>query len=303
MNNNKIFYISIFSIFALISITFFSPVNAELIKSNSKELLEMKNQATTNNFAVVIGCGGFDWEDFLRNSASKFYNAINNGYWTEIRAHGKKLDNSYVTAEEIKDSIDWLYEKSQTGVCTLLFYYSGHGGRDNISADHEDIILKSDLRSWFDRFDTNDNLILIFDTCHSGTLVRPGSKLLKISNLRYTFKNLFRNMYRKTTFDINALDNDDQENEDFTLILGKQGRIVIAACKGSQSTWVCYGKYASVFTYYFIEGLKSISNFIIEGAFEHTDIKTSNYVFKRHHFKLQDPVISDNIPGDVQIKL
>jgi len=96
------------------------------------------------------------------------------------------------------------------------------------------------------------------------------------------------------------LDSPEENYDGFFGNLVKSGRIVIASCKAGQSAWVHSNGYTAAFTYFLAEALRSTT--YIENAFDEAKRDTQPHVFFQHG-KLQNPQISDKIPGNVQIKI
>jgi len=95
------------------------------------------------------------------------------------------------TSQGIKDGLAWLAQGGEAPA-TRVFFYAGHGhhvpdkdgdegwsGRDEaiVPADYLEngYLIDDDLKTLYDRFPLNGNLILLMDCCHSGTNQRePG---------------------------------------------------------------------------------------------------------------------------------
>lgn len=269
-------------------------------------------EAQKNHYAVLIGCGD-QWQE---KSAKELKYKIDDGFWTDILMY----TGSQVTVRNVENAINWLYNKGQSGDCTLLFYYAGHSTKNAITTENRDRINDVTLMSWFSKFSSSDKLVLIFETCYSGRLddsksTQKSSKFLERFSLfndfleKHPILSRFIQRFSNDNGDKlvtlgyddveNPEDGEDNESYDGVFInLVAPGRIVISACKSGQSAWQKRNSIAA-FTYFLIDALGGTD--YIETAFY--SAQTATYTHMRQiEGKWQKPQMADRIPGTVRIK-
>jgi hypothetical protein len=156
----------------------------------------------------------------------------------------------------------------------VMFYFSGHGTYNTIAAWGGLGISVGDLNDRFDSFDSK-KMVMIFDTCHAGSLPKASSEENNIDGFDGIFDRL-----------------------------AKVGRTIITSCKRFENSAGSSELNNGIFTYYYLEGLegKGFSDKDFDGkisakeAFKYAKPKTTLTSSGKQH-----PQIYDGIIGDIEI--
>jgi len=184
------------------------------------------------------------------------------------------LLNENATKTAIIDSIRWLDSMEEQNDA-VLFYFGGHGAcgltssimdegdlldeyicpYDTTGIDRSNDIQDKELNKELDKLESR-NVVIIFDTCHSGGLYEPSEKK-----------------------------NKDGFTEDFIKDVGGDNRVVIMSCRERQLTWE--KENGSIFGRFLVEALttkksdKNADNIIsAEEAFNYARKKTIVFELK-----------------------
>lgn len=127
------------------------------------------------NYALLVGTKLVDefvddsiYTDFGLYNTKNVNNVIVNKYSFDP-LDIKFLTDGAATRMNIKNSIMFLGEKIKPGD-TMVFYFSGHGNTDCISAE-DGMITDKELGCWFNNIKPDVNVIIIIDSCHSGSMI------------------------------------------------------------------------------------------------------------------------------------
>ncbi len=220
--------------------------------------------------------------------------------------HQKLLMDREVTHDAVQQAITgWLSQAPEGS--TVLIYYSGHGSRvkdqngDELDGYDETIvpwdygskrqfIVDDELRRWLSMLKA-DKVILIFDSCHSGTMERGvyTARLLDTGS---------------TSRDIDPFLSDGI-SDDLVPPEGSKGTwwkdYVITACKPNESAYESSVLKDGALTYYLMEALKGKGD--VNGDDWVTTQEVYQYVAKMVplEFPKQHPQVADTIKEAVRL--
>ncbi len=181
---------------------------------------------------------------------------------------------------------------------TFLFYYAGHGGASGSNVyifpvdttwETDTAISDTELRGWLGALDADMKKVVIFDSCSSGGFINRGRLRARYARLRDA-----KPRTRVVTFadSLESLEN----------------AVILAACKGSESSWEDDVLEHGVFTYYLMEGLGAAAAagdadadrdlaVTAEELFTYGSSKTAEFTEG-----LQNPQVLDGCEGEVRVK-
>lgn len=245
---SKIINVLIISMFLLTNIAGFTALGINGNISNSEDskfknneyipnnLSDSDGDGVTNRYALIIGTDSMVYCD---NDADDMSDVLEDSGWTV-----KVYKNSKATKLNILNGIQWLADKSDTDDI-VLFYFSGHGATRVISDCFGGPIFLIELKIAFSAISSSTIQVLIFDTCHAGSMV--------VGADNPDFKLKFYN------YDGDYPDNDEEFETSGFFGFCDTGRVVIASCRGFQYSYGDPQFKNGIFTYYFVEGLKQKS--------------------------------------------
>ena len=220
--------------------------------------------------------------------------------------HQKLLMDREVTHDAVQQAITgWLSQAPEGS--TVLIYYSGHGSRtrdtngDEIDGYDETLvpwdygrkkqfIVDDELRRWLSMLKA-DKVILIFDSCHSGTMERGV----------YTARSLDTG---STSRDIDPLLTDGMAS-DLVPSAGSRGTwwkdFVITACKPNESAYESTRLENGALTYYLMEALKGRGDTNSDGWVTTQEVYQYAAKMVPLDFPKQHPQVTDDIKEAVRL--
>ncbi len=231
----KIIIICIINILLLTNIAGLSVMG---ITADKKDTYQKSNvldaDGTTNKYALIIGTDSMVYSD---KDADDMSDVLKDSGWTI-----KVYKNLKATKANILSGIRWLADKSDTDDI-VLFYFSGHGATRVIADCYGQPIFLIQLKIAFSAISPLTTQILIFDTCHAGSM--------SVGADNPKFKLKFYN------YDGDYPDNDEEFETNGFFGFGGSGRVVIASCRGFQYSYGDPEFKNGIFTYYYVQGLKN----------------------------------------------
>ncbi|MCK4996482.1 MAG: caspase family protein [Thermoplasmatales archaeon] len=289
----KKFYFSIF-VSIMLLITIFSTTLSVNAKSTTSEVA---SSGVTEYYALLIGT---DPDTYCDNDADDMYDALLDNGWKSENV--EKLVSIQASRENFIDEITWLDEKEDRND-VVLFFFSGHGGSRCIAFFDEwsgtfntDVMALINLNLYFNRLEAN-KLILIFDTCHAGSLQKKKDPMMRSSSNQILSEN------------INSMKTSFEEEDDIVGIFGLSGfgRIVIASCGRFEYSYGAPEYQNGYFTYHYVEGLKGSADsnnngrVSVEEAFNYAEPRTIEDTKNNPKTETQHPKMTDRISGQVDI--
>lgn len=199
---------------------------------------------------------------------------------------------------------------------TVIIYYSGHGGQvldtnGDETDGYDEFIAAYDTNTTYSGFTnvlTDDDLelllanleskhiIVIIDSCYSGGL-------MTVTN-QESGSLVRRGLSHPALAGQSAATADEMGLAELT----QPGRLIITAGTGTQSTWESLDLNNGVFTYFYLAGLRDLSNdanqneqVSLEEAFWFTKSTVDDWVFSRQG-EHQNPDITDQLFGQVNLR-
>jgi hypothetical protein len=175
--------------------------------------------------------------------------------------HIQLLTNADATQGNIASAItDWLAPREDDND-VVLFFFSGHGGRnilcpyDSLIDSYANDIYTYDLNSWLEVLDS-PNIIVIIDTCMSGSFVREAAG---------------------------------------------SGWVVMSACAANEEAQEDHGLRHGVFAYYILEAFREFETADANGDYELSIEEIFNYAQPRttEYEPSQHPEMGDEHPGEL----
>jgi uncharacterized caspase-like protein len=285
-----------FSIIVIIMLA--TSVFCATISVNAKSTpAEVNSAGKTEYYALLIGTDPDIWCD---NDADDMENALINNGWDSQNI--EKLTRTQTTKDNFIDEMNFL-DSTEDRDDVVLFYFSGHGGNrciafydDWTGTYNRDAMYLIHLSYYFNQLDAK-KLILIFDTCHAGSLKMKEDPLMRSTSNQFFSENF------------NSLQPSIEEESDPLGIFGLSGfgRIVIGSCGIFEYAYGSPEYRNGYFTYHYVEGLKgkADSNYngrvSVEEAFDYAKPRTIEDTKNNHQTKTQHPTMSDRILGQVDI--
>lgn len=279
----------------LLLITFFNacfPVNSQVIESKTVA------QNDSQYWALLIGT---DPKAHCQNDSIDMYNALVDNGWDENNI--KKLTETSATKSNFFNKMEWLASNERSDD-VVLFFFSGHGGRRSITfyepyrkTYNVDAVYLSTLIEYFAPLDSN-RVILIFDTCNSGSLDRSASPLIRSNVCQTTFEN---------SDIITSYDDIDEEYDGIFRGLAQDGRIILTSCKNNE---ISYGsdEYGNgFFSYHLINGFNGAADSNSNGwvsaeeAFDYAEKRTIKDTRWNLGARTQHPQKYDGCSGQVEV--
>jgi hypothetical protein len=225
--------------------------NLDYYKDINLNLGPLGGDGITNRFAVIIGT---DNSVFCQNDANDMSQILGNCGWKLKVYKGKEASK-----KNILNGIQWLADQSDNDDI-VLFYFSGHGST-RVIADYDfEPIFLIELKIAFLKIKLLTTQVLIFDTCHAGSLnvgaEVPGFKL-KYFNYNGEFPENDLEFKKSGFFGFNGI-----------------GRVVLASCRGFQYSYGDPKFKNGIFTYYLIEAFNN----------NNTDTNDNGWISEREAF-------------------
>jgi len=289
----KKYNIPIFVLIILLTSIFSASLSVNAISNTSK----VEDAGVTEYYAFLIGTDPKIWCDDDANDMANVL--ISNGWKSE---NVEKLTTIEATKNNFIDEINWLDDKEDSND-VVLFFFSGHGGSRCIAFYDEwsgtfnrDVMYLLTLSYYINKLDA-EKLILIFDTCHAGSLQMKEDPLMRGISNQFFSEN------------INNVQTSVEEEADPLGIFGLSGlgRIVIASCGSFEYAYGSPEYQNGYFTYHYVEGLKGKADFNNNGcvsaeeAFYYAKPRTKDDTENNPKTKTQHPTMSDLIIGQVDI--
>jgi hypothetical protein len=219
--------------------------------------------------------------------------------------HQRLLMNREVTHDSVQQAITGRLSQAPEGA-TVMIYFSGHGSRtpdennDEIDGYDEtlvpwnygtkqEFIVDDELRRWLSTLKA-DRVILIFDSCHSGTMERSvyTSRLVTMGTTRAVEPQLIDGMA-----------------DDLALTKGSRGtwwkQLVITACRPNESAYESSRLENGALTYYLLQAMEGKGDINSDGwvtaqeAYQYAANMVSLDYPKQH------PQLTDNIEEAVRL--
>ena len=271
---------SVLVVISMILVTFSTialSVPAKDLNSNISS--ETTSYNDVERWAVIIGT---DDQAYCDHDADDMYNALRNNGWES--SHIKKYTRSSADKSSILSAISWL-RSSEDYNDIVLFFFSGHGNKRIIAGYYGSIITLAELQLAFSGFGSS-KMVLIFDTCFAGSL-DPDGKYIPV---------------------LTTDEDDDSEYKGVFDGLAERGRIIIASCKRTETSWGFKDLNNGVFTYYFSKGFETNDDnndgwVSAEEAFSYAYPRTVDYTenYPDDDVTVQHPQIYDGVFGEVKI--
>jgi uncharacterized caspase-like protein len=193
------------------------------------------------------------------------------------------LLDAEATKAKMKAGINWL-AKTAGKKDLAIFYYSGHGARyrdqdgDELDAYDEFVcpqdtgvkggietfIRDDEMREWLKVVTARTrNLVVIFDSCHSGDAVRVGEATPK--QLRGDLVQEMLAGYKRPDKEAGLVVSEEP----------LQGHMLLAAAEAQQSSYELRGMSNGLFTTYVLKGLEDASIGTFYGLFEYAAAKVN----------------------------
>jgi hypothetical protein len=261
-----------------------------------------------NRYAVIVGIadyenlvpgpnGDLNYTDDDARDLSRTL-AIAGGFPpTNIRM----LIDSQATKAGIRSAvIDWLAPLEQENDL-VVFFFSGHGMDGGRLVPYEynplapTLISDTELDAWLDALDSK-NVVIAIDSCYSGDFTRG----LGSTEDRAACKCI------PSPFP-NTLSTRDTAS---VLQVGQPGRLLLAACSGSQASYEFGGLQNGAFTYFLVEALQasaadtSADGWVsAEESYAYLAARVDTYVYEHTTYphEHQNPQMDDGIPGEVAL--
>ena len=215
-----------------------------------------KGDGETKRYALVIGT---DPMAFCTNDAEDMSSVLEDHGWNV-----KVYKGLSATKENILNGIQWLADQSDSDDI-VLFFFSGHGATRVIADYYNKPIFLIELKLAFLKINPLTTQVLIFDTCHAGTL-NVGADVPKF-RLKYFY------------YDGEYPDGDEEFEKYGFFGFNGTGRVVLAACKGFQYSYGDPYLRNGVFTYYLVEALRN----------KETDTNKNGWISEKEAFDYAKP--------------
>lgn len=266
-------------------------VNAKSTTSN------VFSSDVTEYYALFIGTDPLSYCD---KDADDMYDALLNNSWKADNL--KKLTSIQATRENFVNEINRLDEKEDRND-VVIFFFSGHGGSRCISFYDEhsgkynkDGMHLITLNLYFNKLEAH-KLILIFDTCHAGSLPKEKNPMMRSSSIQFLSENT------------NPMQTFIEKEDDIVGIFGLSGfgRIVIASCDKFEYSYGSPEYQNGFFTYHFVEGLNGNADsnnngrISVEEAFYYARPRTIVDTKNNPKTETQQPTMTDKIFGQADI--
>jgi hypothetical protein len=208
-----------------------------------------------------------------------------------------------VTHDSVQQAITGWLSQAPEGA-TVLIYYSGHGSRvvdtsgDELDGYDETIvpwdygtkkqfILDDELRRWLSLLSA-DNVVMIFDSCHSGTMTRNVYTASLVSTSRAVEPPLTDGLV-----------------DDFGSTAGSRGtwwkQFAISASKPNESAWESQALQNGVLTYYLIKGLEGEADTNRDGWVTTHEVYEYAAKMVTLQFPDQHPQMTDDIKKPIKL--
>ena len=275
-------------------ITIFSVPVSVNAKSTTSNLF---SSDVTEYYGLFIGTDPLSYCD---RDADDMYDALLNNSWKVENL--KKLTSIQATRENFINEINSL-DKKENRNDVVIFFFSGHGGSrciafyDEYSGKYnKDVMHLITLNLYFKKLEAH-KLILIFDTCHAGSLQKKKNPMMKSSSNQFLSENT------------NSMQSFIEKEDDIVGIFGLSGfgRIVIASCDKSEYSYGSPEYQNGFFTYHYVEGLNGNADsnnngrVSVEEAFYYARPRTIEDTENNPKTETQHPTMTDRIFGQVDI--